>query len=162
MVIEYLREKYGENNVPRLSIKTIARAIDTKEEGTAPKDIEKINKFFKAKLSVQFKTQFMAHFPDIRKELEEERPVIVWLNCVTPPDVVWHAVVVCDFDPETDHVSINDPWDGSEKSEEVGTFIKKWGTEARLVKVLISKEQQRYLDDDWSTEHIVNGEPTDE
>lgn len=66
------------------------------------------------------------------------------INTVEPPDVVWHAVVVIGFDPETNKVFYNDPWDNSEKNEDVGLFITKWGVETRMVKVKIRKTQQRH------------------
>lgn len=151
MVLEYVREKHGKK-IPRLSIKMIARVVKTKIEGTAPKDVENMNDYLsKAQPSVEFKTVFLSRFPEIIKELEEEEnPVIAWINCVEPPDMVWHAVVVTGFDPSTNTVSFNDPDGATKKEEEVGKFIKKWGVQARLVKVLIGKKQQRHISE-WTT-----------
>jgi len=150
MVLEFVREKHGKK-IPRLSIKRIARVVKTEKDGTAPKDVENMNDALeKAKPSVEFKTEFLSRFPEIVKELDEERPVIVWINCVEPPDIVWHAVVVTGFDPETNTVLFNDPQGAVKKEEEVGRFVKKWGMQARLVKVLIGKKQQRHIDA-WTT-----------
>jgi hypothetical protein len=160
MILEYLRQRYP-NGIPQLSISRIAHIVNTQWDGVAPRDVENINEYFSAKLCLQFKAQFMAHFPDIEKELREERPVIVWLNILPPPDLLWHAVVVVGFDPEFNSVFYNDPWDNKEKREEVGVFIQKWRTEAKMVKLLISKGQQTYLET-YSKENKIDGELTDE
>lgn len=160
MVLEYLRAKYGDS-IPRFSIRTIARVVETNIDGTAPKKVEKVNSLLnRAVPSVEFRTQFMGNFPEILAELREERPVIVWINCAEPPDKVWHAVVVMGFEESTNTVYYNDPWDRSEKSIEVGVFIHRWGTEARLVKILIGKVHQRCIHE-WTTETTI-GEPEDE
>ena len=160
MILEFLRERYGED-IPRLSLSRIARIIGTQWDGTAPKDVENINKYFKAKLCIEFKAEFMRHFPEIRKELEEGKPVIAWVNDQIPPDKLWHAVVVCGFNPDINAVIFNDPWDARKKSEEVGIFIKKWGVEAKMVKLLISKEKQSTLHE-YSREQLTEGEQADE
>lgn len=150
MVLEYVRQEHGKK-IPRLSIKTISRVVKTTIDGTAPKDVENMNDALRrARPSVEFETEFLGRFPEIRKELDEGRPVIVWINCVEPPDMVWHAVVVTGFDPETNTVFYNDPDGKVKKKEEVGVFIKKWGVQARLVKVLIGRKQQRYINE-WVT-----------
>ena len=160
MILEYLRQDYGDD-IPRLSLSKIARIVETQWDGTAPKDVENINKYFKAKLCIKFKAQFMAHFPDIEKELAEKRPVIVWINIATFPDLLWHAVIVCGFDPDTNSVFFNDPWDNREKAEEVGVFIQKWRTEAKMVKLLISKAEQTSLEA-YPKEQLDGGEADNE
>lgn len=150
MVLEYVRKKHG-RKIPRLSIKTIARVTKTAIDGTAPKDVERLNEILsRAEPSVEFQARFLGRFPEVIKELDEESPVIAWINVVEPPDVVLHAVVITGFDSETNIVFFNDPYDKTEKKEEIGVFIKKWGVYARLVKVLIGKKQQRYINE-WAT-----------
>jgi hypothetical protein len=157
MVLEYARQQHG-SKIPRLSIKTIARVIGTTIDGTAPKSVEKINERIReAQPSVEFETKFLGSFPEIVEELEERKlPVIVWINCVEPPAVVWHAVVVTGFDPETNTVFLNDPDGNVEKTMEVGVFNQRWGVIKRLVKVLIGRIQQRYINE-WTT-NIENRE----
>lgn len=159
MLLEFLRQNYGDA-IPKLSISQIARIVNTQWDGTAPKDVENINKYFEAKLCIDFKAEYMRRFPEIQKELTEERPVITWINSQKPPDTLWHAVVVRGFN-ESNFVVYNDPWDCKRKTEEVGIFINKWGTEAKMVKLLISKEKQSYLYE-YSREHQNNGELADE
>jgi len=149
MVLEYLSDKHGEK-IPRYSIKTIARVIETKLDGTTPKKVEQLNAFLgKAIPSVEFETGFMRTFPEILNELNNERPVIVWINVRDPPEKLWHAVVLTGFDPNTNMLYYNDPWDKSEKISEVGSFIHMWGIEARMVKVLIGKTHQRHIQE-WT------------
>ncbi|MGD0204211.1 MAG: C39 family peptidase [Candidatus Bathyarchaeia archaeon] len=155
MLLEFLRQKYGDA-IPKLSISQIARIVNTQWDGTAPEDVENINKYFEAKLCIYFKAEYMRRFPEIQKELDEERPVITWVNSQKPPDKLWHAIVVRGFD-ESHFVIFNDPWDCKRKTEEVGVFISKWGTEAKMVKLLISKEKQSSLYE-YQNAHQINGE----
>jgi hypothetical protein len=154
MIIEFLRDTCGDA-IPRLSISQIARIVRTEWDGTAPRNVERINDYFEAKLCIEFKAQFMRHFPEILKELDEGRPVITWINSQKPPDVLWHAVVVRGFEPNM--VIFNDPWDTKRKTEEVGSFISKWGTEAKMVRLYISKDKQSSLPE-YSRDHEINEE----
>ena len=85
---------------------------------------------------------------------------MAWINSQPPPDKLWHAVVIRGFD-ESNFVIFNDPWDGKRKTEDVGVFISKWGTEAKMVRLLISKEKQSSLYE-YSGQHQIEGESTDE
>jgi uncharacterized protein YvpB len=154
MVLEFLGKNYGDN-IPRLSVSKISRIVKTMKEGTIPKDVERINEILcKGNPVVEFKAKLLGRFPEISQELEDNKnPVIVWINTVEPPDVVWHAVAVIGFDPETNKVVYNDPWDNKEKTEDVGTFSKKWGVEGRMVKVKIRKTHQRHVDE-WAPQNV--------
>lgn len=150
MVLEYARERNGPG-IPLLSIKTIARAVKTEFEGTAPKDVENLNRLlYRSKPSVKFKAEFMSRFPTIERELREYRPVIVWMNSVDPPDIVWHAVVVSGFLPENNRVLLRDPENKELKNLEAGVFVSKWGLQARLIKVIIGEKEQTHIVD-WAT-----------
>ena len=114
----------------------------------------------KANPSIEFEVKLLSRFPEILQELNENNnPVMVWINNVEPPDIVWHAVVVIGFNPGTNEVYYNDPWDNSEKSEDAGIFSKKWGVQSRMVKVLIGKKKQRHVDE-WTLKNVdgENGE----
>ena len=75
MILEFLRITYGDA-IPKLSISQISRIVNIQFDGVAPKDVERINKYFEAKLCIEFRAQYMRRFPDIQSELNEERPVI--------------------------------------------------------------------------------------
>lgn len=158
MIVEFLRLTYGDA-IPKLSIRQIARIVRIEWDGTAPKDVERINEYFEAKLCIEFKALYMQRFPEIQKELSEDRPVITWINSQKPPDKIWHAVVVRGFEPN--FVIFNDPWDCKRKTEEVGSFINKWGTEAKMVKLYISKDKQSYIYE-YSREHQIEEESSHE
>ena len=147
MVVEYVRREHG-TKIPRLKISTIARIVKTTIDGTAPKDVENMNEALARSVpSVEFKTQFLGRFPEIVRELNEKRPVIVWINCVDPPDTVWHAIVVTGFDPEHNKIFYNEPDGAIENEEEVGIFINKMGVQGKMVKVLIGKIIDRHIDE---------------
>jgi len=154
MVLEYLRTKHGDS-IPRLPIKRISKIVNLQIDGTIPKDVEKINAFLcRGNPVVEFKASFLARFPKVKKELiENENPVIVWINAVEPPDEVWHAVVVTGFDPDTNMVTYNDPYDKRERDEEVGKFSSRWGVEGRMVKVNVFKTQQRQMPE-WASDNV--------
>lgn len=156
MILEFLRQEHGQD-VPHLKLSSIARIVKTQWDGTAPKNVELMNSYFEGKLSVRFKAKALMRFPDLKKELDEHRPVIVWLNLAKQPeDTLWHAVVVTSFDPLTNYFTYNDPWDGKEKQEEVGRFMQKWGMEGRMIKLLISTTEQAYLGN-WLKEQMEDG-----
>ena len=98
----------------------------------------------------------MSKFPEILKELNEEHPVIVWINIADEPsDTIWHAVVILDFSPETNMVTYDDPDENEKeciKGLEAGVFMKKWGFQSSLIKVLIGTKGQTYIDGDWLPE----------
>jgi uncharacterized protein YvpB len=102
----------------------------------------------------------MGTFPEILEELNNKRPVIVWINAREPPEKLWHAIVLTGFEPSTNTLYYNDPWDKSEKSCEAGLFVHMWGIEARLVKVLIGKAHQTHIQE-WAIEQ-PSEEPEDE
>lgn len=151
MILEFLRKKYGDS-IPRLSIKTISKIVDTQIDGTIPKNVERINSYLcNGNPNVEFKSYILGDFKIIKKEiLENKLPVIVWINSAEPPDKVWHTVVVTGFDPETNIVTYNDPLDRNEKHEEVGVFSSKWGFESRMVKVKVFKTKQRQIPE-WTS-----------
>lgn len=76
-------------------------------------------------------------------------------------DKLWHAVVVKYFDEVTQHYTFNDPWNAKEKNEQAGVFLQKWGVEGKMVKLLISTNDQAYLGT-WIRENPLKGESTNE
>lgn len=127
MVLEYARKQL-KVNCPILSIKKIAKKTGINREGVVPKDAEKINELLRrSKPPIKFQTMDMANFGEIENELNEERPVIVFINALDPPDILWHAVVVVDFVPN--EIVYHDPDEDEEnciKKLEIGVFMSKW------------------------------------
>lgn len=141
-----------------LSIKTIAKTTKTNKDGTAPKAAENINFLLhRAKPPMRFRLFEISKFPEIIAELNDERPVISLINIADPPHTVWHAVVIIDFNPENNMVTYDDPDENEQdcvKSLEAGVFVKKWGFQARLIKVLLGTKGQTYIDGDWVPEGV--------
>jgi hypothetical protein len=170
MILEFLRDNCG-NVVPSVSIPNIAKVVRTQWDGTPPGNVELMNEYLKAKLSVKFKATYGQRFQDIVVETnEKETPVIAWLNEAKGPvnhskiltdtsqleDKLWHAVVVTYYDSNAQNFIYNDPWNAKEKSEEAGKFLRKWGVEGMMVKLLISRNEQAYLGT-WLKENPLKG-----
>jgi hypothetical protein len=157
MSLDYMCKHFNVKCKP-FSLKTIAKTTKTNKDGTAPKAVENVNFLLhRAKPPMKFQLFEMSKFQEIVNELNKERPAIVWINIAEPPDTVWHAVVIVDFDPETNMLTYDDPDENEKdcmKSLEAGVFIKKWGFQARLIKVLIGTEGQTYIDGEWATEGV--------
>ena len=158
MVLDYVCKHFRIKCKP-LSITKIAKAtLTNKYDGTAPRAVENVNSLLhRAKPPLKFKLFETSKFPDITSELDAERPAIVFLNVAEPSATVtiWHAVVITEFNPETYMVTYVDPDENEPecmKSLEVGVFTKKWGFQARLIKVLIGTKGQTYIDGDWMPE----------
>jgi hypothetical protein len=158
MVLDYMCKHFNVKCKP-LSIKIIAKATKTNKDGTAPRDAENINALLhRAKPPIKFRLFEMSKFPEIVKELNEEHPAIAWINIADEPsDTIWHAVAIVDFNPENNMVTYDDPDENEKdciKSLEAGVFTKKWGFQARLIKVLIGTKGQTLIDGDWVPEGV--------
>jgi hypothetical protein len=157
MVLDYMCKHFNVK-CKTLSLKTIAKTTKTDRDGTAPRATENVNFLLhRAKPPMKFQLFEMSKFPEIVKELNEERPVIVWINIAESPDTVWHAVVIVGFNLENNIVTYDDPDEDEKdciKSLEAGVFIKKWGFQARLIKVLIGTKGQTYIDGEWTAEGV--------
>lgn len=156
MVLDYSVKHFNIKSSKVLSVKTIAKVTRTLKEGTAPEDCERVNELLRrARPPIKFETKYVQDFPDILAELKEEKPVIAWINMKDPPDQLWHAVVVKGFEPSTHTVFYDNPAETEENKTSSMTsskFMKKWGWQAQMVKVLISSKGQSLIDIEWSQE----------
>lgn len=158
MVLDYITQNFNVKCKP-LSICTIAKVTKTRiMDGTAPKAAEYVNTLLhRAKPPVKFKLYEGQKFGEIIKELDEQRPVIALINLAELPKRVWHAVVIVDFNPENNMVTFDDPDEIENdclQSLEVGVFMKKWGWQARMIKVLLGTKGQTYIDGDWKDDEV--------
>jgi hypothetical protein len=154
MVLDYMVQAHNIKNCKPLSISTLAKVTKTRViDGTIPKDAEKVNTVLhRTKPPIKFKLLEGQKFGEVSKELKDERPVITIINLAELPRTVWHAVVVSNFDPETNLITYHDPEDTeaeSPRNMEVGVFMQKWGWQARMIKVLLGTGGQTYIDGDW-------------
>ena len=158
MVLDYMTQNFNVKCKP-LSIGTLAKVTKTRiMDGTAPKAAEYVNTLLhRAKPPVKFKLYEGQKFGEIIKELDEQRPVIALINLAELPKRVWHAVVIVDFNPENNMVTFDDPDEIENdclQSLEVGVFMKKWGWQARMIKVLLGTKGQTYIDGDWKDDEV--------
>ena len=151
MVIDYaineLRVKQK-----RLRISKIAEELGAHYlAGTPPGGIERVIILLADSIpNIQLKSQLSGNFDEIKKEIDEERPVITWIEIVGKDgDTIRHAVVVNGYDPEKKEIYYIDPEMAAENHErivEIGDFIdNKLGVRGHLVKLIISTIGQKDL-----------------
>ena len=148
MVIDYAIDVLGVDQ-RRLSISKIAKVLGTHRfSGTPPGAIEKINSLLSESIPrIQFKSQLSGRFEDIKREIDEGKPVIAWIN-ISPneEDIIMHAVVVVGYDEEKKEIYYVDPEmtaENHEKRIEIGDFIdNKLGVRGHLVKLIITERGQ--------------------
>jgi len=151
MVIDHAIDNLGIKQ-KRLSLKKIARALGThKLAGTIPENVELINQLLTESVpQIQFKSQISARFDEIRKELDERKPVIAWINIAQDKsDLARHSIVVIGYNLEKNEIYFVDPEmtvDNHVKNMDIGVFIdEKLGVEARIIKLIISQIGQKDL-----------------
>jgi len=119
--------------------------------GTPPGGIERVNLLLADSIpNIQFKSQLSGRFEDLKKEIDEGRPVIAWIEIVGKDgDTIRHAVVINGYDPEKKEIYYVDPEmtaENHEKTAEIGDFIdNKLGVRGHLVKLIISAIGQKDL-----------------
>jgi hypothetical protein len=151
MVIDYaITELRVEQK--RLRISKIAEELGAHYlAGTPPGGIERVNLLLAESIpNIQFKSQLSGSFDEIKKEIDEGRPVIAWIEIVGKDgDTIRHAVVVNGYDPEKKEIYYVDPEmtpENHERIAEIGDFIdNKLGVRGHLVKLLISTIGQKDL-----------------
>lgn len=139
MVLDYTC-KHFDITCKVLSIRTIAKITKTNRDGTAPKAAENVNILLrKAKPPIGFRYREGVKFPEIRNEIDEERPVIALINMVELPRRIWHAVVIVDFDPDNNLVYYDDP------EEDEKNCIKSLGWSIRKKMGMASKINRDFI-----------------
>jgi hypothetical protein len=155
MVLDYVVKHFKVKGCKVLSIKKIAKITMTLKEGTAPEDCERVNEFLRrTRPPIKFETKYVQDFKDILTELKDEKPVIVWINVKEFPDQLWHAVVIKGYEQETHTVYYDDPDENGNNntlSMTSSQFMRKWGWQAQMVKVLISGKGQSLIDSEWGS-----------
>ena len=155
MVLNYLHSKHPGVIVP--SIDKITQTIGTTELGTDFNSIENINTIIEESTpSVEFKTdQRYPNWDSILKDLQDQKPVILWIECRDQLGVPYtHSVAVDGY--TKNKVFYKDPLHGTIE-EEMTTFLPKWDAVDRYtIRVRVGERVERKL-----TEYI-KGEEKDE
>jgi len=152
MVNEYLRKKYGEKEIRKLSVKKIAKQILTKlGGGTEFKNISLINKIYTSKkYRITFNPQSPRSWSDIIEENKNQKPLIawIWLSNDEGTRGVGHSVVICDIDKSRGDIYYNDPAKKPMRREDIASFISKWENEnvnCAIITVEVEKRKQTQI-----------------
>ncbi len=140
-----------EGHAPKLDIDDIAEIIETRADGTLPENVRNLNTdltVLRVIPSLEFDVDLrMYTISKIEEEINNNRPVIAWVELSEGIHRCAHAVVVTGLDRDKDLIYYNDPMFG-EMQEEIGAFVSRWEREDRLlIKVKIGKREQRLLDE---------------
>ena len=135
-----------------LRLRKIARELRTDPDaGTSPGDIERVNTLLLDSFpQIQLRGKKMGTFGEIRDEIDQERPVIAWIELVRDEDdILFHAVVVKGYSSDLSKIFYIDPnktEDDHQCEAEVGDFIdNKLGVEGHLIKLEITLIGQKDL-----------------
>jgi hypothetical protein len=155
MINEFLREKYGERNIPKLSVKTIAKQILTiMGRGTELKNVSRINELYNSKkYYVTFFPKHPCAWDEIVQENGKRKPLIawVWLSNDDGSRGSGHAVVIRNIDEPRGEIYFNDPSKPEPMfSEDIPKFLSKWSDENvdyALVTFKVEEKNQTHLPD---------------
>jgi len=144
MVLEYLNNKYPQVVLPTLE--DIIIAVGTTELGTEYSAIENINRLIEKSIpSVEFKRD--ATYPQwdsIVSDLEDGKPVIIWIECRDQLGHPYcHSVVVDGY--TYNKVLYKDPLHG-EIEEGIDTLLFKWDAIDRYtIRVKVGERTERKI-----------------
>ena len=155
MVLEYLVSKHPGVTAP--TIEQIAQTIGTTELGTDFNSIENINIIIDESIpSVEFKTdKTYPNWDSISKDIQDQKPVILWIECRDQLGVPYtHSVVVDGY--TKNKVFYKDPLHGTIE-EDMTTFLPKWDALDRYaIRVKVGERVERKLTE------FIKGEEKDE
>lgn len=146
MMLDYLNHEKLKIPESDLDENRIAKVMNTTVSGTVFSEVENINKvMIKSDPSVEFRAEFQPHtLDDIRKELQKELPVSVWIS--TGSVDFLHSIVITGIDDIKKTISYNDPIYGT-KTMSQSEFVTKWEKgEALMIKTEIGRINRYTLD----------------
>jgi hypothetical protein len=138
-----------EGHAPNLDIDDISEIIETRTDGTLIENIRNLNTnlaVLRVIPSLEFDVDLKMHrLSEIEEEINNNRPVIAWVELSEGIHRCAHAIVITDLNKDV--IYYNDPIFG-EMQEGIGTFMSRWERLDRLlIKVKIGKREQRLLDE---------------
>lgn len=146
MMLDYLNHKKLKIPEPDLDENQIAKLINTTVSGTLFSDVENINEMMKkSDPSVEFNAEFQHHtLDDIRKELQKELPVSVWIS--TGVVDFLHSIVITGINYTEKTISYNDPIYGINTMSQ-SEFVTKWEKGgASMIKIELGRINRYTLD----------------
>jgi len=148
MVLDYLRQVYGDNEIPNYSISRLAKQMKTDAKSGGQTIIDNIPLVNELLTTRNFNIRFVPIYPcewkSVLKENENGKPVIAWIwdpDKNDPNIGTGHSVVITNVDKENGIIFLNDPARG-QISLDVVTFISQWENE-NVDKTLILLEIEK-------------------
>lgn len=142
-MLDYISKRRDSTPMPNLEEEDIEGIVDTNVTGTNWNNIKNINSALaKSNPSIEFISEFGPHdLDDIRKELQKELPVAVWIKTNDGSNDYLHSVIITGIDDEKRQISYNDPTYGAEKTISQSSFLDIWQYPqgARMIKVEIGR-----------------------
>jgi uncharacterized protein YvpB len=142
MYLDYLDKANMTKVESKLEEETIAEIMDTGPSGTRWPEIPNINSAIESNPSLEFIPEYGPHsLSDIKKQLEKNLPVIVWIAPIDAAYAGLHSILITGIDDEKKEISYNDPAYGEEKTLSQSEFMDLWQYEhgARMIKVEIGE-----------------------
>ncbi len=160
MVIDYLRQIYGNEEIPNFLISKIARQIktDAKNGGqTTLENVVLINELLETRnFHIRFVPKYPCDWKIVIQENENGKPVIAWIwnsDKLDPNIGTGHSVVITNVDRDNGIVAFNDPAIGF-RTIDIVTFIAQWENE-NVDKTLILLEIDKILPTEKSKQKIL-------
>jgi len=140
-----------EGQAPNLEIDDIAEILETSADGTLLENVRNLNTnltVLRAIPSLEFDVDLRMHsLSEIEEEINNNRPVIAWVELSDGVHRCAHAIVITGLDRDRNLIYYNDPMLG-EKQKDIGAFMSRWERLDRLlIKVKIGRREQRLLDE---------------
>jgi len=154
MVLEYLKSDYNPRPTPfpELSIDEIIKILKTDITflGTSLKNIRNLNEDERVHIAVpslEFEGRFGGTLDEIKKELANNRPVIVYVPLSETHTANRHAIVITGIDEQNFLIRYNDPLFGA-KCESIVKFQRQWDiADHVIITVKIGARKQRLIKD---------------
>jgi len=140
-----------EGQAPNLEIDDIAEILETSADGTLLENVRNLNTnltVLRAIPSLEFDVDLRMHsLSEIEEEINNNRPVIAWVELSDGVHRCAHTIVITGLDRDRNLIYYNDPMLG-EKQKDIGAFMSRWERLDRLlIKVKIGRREQRLLDE---------------
>ena len=150
MMLDYINRVKVTEPTRELDEDRISEIMKTGISGTHFKDIQLLNmEITSSNPSIEFESEYSPHtLSDIRKDLEDGLPVMVWIVTTHGLNDYMHSVVITGIDDERKEISYNDPTYGVEYTVGQSEFLSQWQPPgAKMVKTKIGRLPRKTLDD---------------
>jgi ABC-type bacteriocin/lantibiotic exporter with double-glycine peptidase domain len=147
MIIQYYSKH--EPDLPNPDIETLKDQMGYDNQGISLDGVESVNRILRgSRVSLQFSWSELAEFRTIKREIENQRPVIAWIkqNKNLP---VSHSIVIKGTSNGDLRVKVNDPDDEKKAEYLTSDFMKAWDNSDRILITarIVERPTQRQIGD---------------